>query len=172
MAHMRTKTPNAPGYDVIGRAYKNAKGVDEIIHLQRSYWDYVEWLESMTEIKFADWVIHCDNNPSEGYSLQEAEESLDAAISEFLKEGVDAEQLERIKFQMRASQIYARDDVNRLARKYGSGLTSGLTVKDIQAWPDVLQAVTEEDILAAAHEVFNLNNSVTGWLMPTEEAIQ
>lgn len=110
--------------------------------------------------------------PSEGYSLQEAEDSLDAAISEFLKEGVDAEQLERIKFQMRASQIYARDDVNRLARRYGGALTSGLTVEDIQAWPDVLQAVTEEDILAAAHEVFNLNNSVTGWLMPTEEAIQ
>lgn len=69
MAHMRTKTPNAPSYDVIGRAYKNAKGVDEIIHLQRSYWDYVEWLESTTEIKFADWVVHSGNNPVEGYTL-------------------------------------------------------------------------------------------------------
>ena len=66
---MRTKTPNAPSYDVIGRAYKNAKGVDEIIHLQRSYWDYVEWLESTTEIKFADWVVHSGNNPVEGYTL-------------------------------------------------------------------------------------------------------
>ncbi|MEL7343338.1 MAG: pitrilysin family protein, partial [Pseudomonadota bacterium] len=84
--------------------------------------------------------------PAEGVSLQEAEDALDAAVAEFIAEGVDAEQLARIKQQIRASQIYGDDDVNALARRYGAGLTQGLTVADIEAWPDILQAVTQEDI--------------------------
>jgi len=106
--------------------------------------------------------------PADGVSLQEAEDALDAAVAEFIEEGVDADQLERIKFQMKASQIYARDNAEGIARKYGNALTSGLTVEDVQAWPDVLQAVTEEDIIAAARDVFREERSVTGWLMSEE----
>ncbi|MDU8911337.1 pitrilysin family protein [Aestuariicoccus sp. MJ-SS9] len=109
--------------------------------------------------------------PSQGVSLQEAEDALDTAVAEFLEEGVDAEQLERIKFQLRAQQIYARDDVSQLARRYGAALTAELTVEDVQAWPDVLQAVTEDDILAAARMVFDRKNSVTGWLMSEETEV-
>jgi len=69
MTHMRTRTPSTPTYDVVARAYKNAKGIDEIIHLHRCNWDYVEWLEANTGISFAEWVVHCDKNPSEGYTL-------------------------------------------------------------------------------------------------------
>ena len=103
--------------------------------------------------------------PSQGVSLEEGEAALDTAVAEFLAEGVDAEQLERIKFQLKAQQIYARDSANRLARRYGDALTSGLTVEDVQAWPEILQAVTAEDVIAAAHEVFDLKKSVTGYLM-------
>ncbi len=102
--------------------------------------------------------------PVEGVSLEEAEAELDQAVAEFLEEGVDDEQLERIKFQIRASQVYELDNANRVARKYGRALTSGLTVEDVQAWPDILSAVTEEDILNAARQVLNRNNAVTGWL--------
>ena len=68
--------------------------------------------------------------------------------------------------QMKASQIYARDNVQSIARRYGSGLTQGLTIEDIQAWPDILQNVTEEQILAAADSVLNIDRSVTGYLLP------
>ncbi|MBR9843326.1 MAG: insulinase family protein [Rhodobacteraceae bacterium] len=102
--------------------------------------------------------------PSEGVSLEEAEAAMDGALADFMKAGVDKDQLSRIKMQLRASQIYARDDVESLANRYGRALTSGLTIADVQAWPDVLQAVTEEDILAAADMVFERKNSVTGWL--------
>ena len=110
--------------------------------------------------------------PSEGVSLQEAEDALDQAVAEFLEEGIDDEQLERIKFQLKAQQIYALDNIEGIARRYGSSLTAGLTVEDVQAWPDILQATTEEDILAAAREVFNRDASVTGWLMSDTEVTQ
>ena len=103
--------------------------------------------------------------PSEGVSLQEAEDAMDAAIAEFLETGVDAEQLDRIKMQMRAALIYGRDSVESLANRYGEALTTGLTIDDVQAWPDILQAVTEDDILAAARAVFDRDRAVTGWLM-------
>jgi zinc protease len=110
--------------------------------------------------------------PSSGVSLQEAEDAMDAALASFMAEGVDAEQLERIKLQLRAQQIYARDDADGVANRYGAALASGLTVEDVQAWPDALQAVTEEDILATAAKVLRIEGSVTGWLAKPAEAGQ
>ncbi|NSX55006.1 M16 family metallopeptidase [Parasulfitobacter algicola] len=107
--------------------------------------------------------------PNEGISLQEAEDALDQAVADFITEGVDTEALNRLKMQMRAEQIYERDNVGSVARRYGAGLTSGLTVEDIQAWPDILQAVTEEDIIAAAEMVFDEDKAVTGWLMKPQQ---
>ena len=106
--------------------------------------------------------------PRPNVTLQEAEDAMDAALAKFMETGVDPEQLERIKFQIRADQIFARDDVDRIANRYGQALTSGLTVEDVQAWPEVLQAVTEEDIMAAARGIFDKRASVTGWLMREE----
>ena len=103
--------------------------------------------------------------PAEGVSLQQAEAALDAAVADFIETGVDAEQLERIKGQYRASQIYARDSVTGLAQSYGRALTSGLTIADVQDWPDILQSITADDIIAAARDVFAVKNSVTGWVM-------
>jgi len=92
-------------------------------------------------------------------------------VKSFLEAGVDSEQLERIKFQLRAAQIYVRDDVEKLANRYGEALASGLTIEDVQAWPEILQAVTEEDILAAANELLERDHAVTGWLMGEAEEI-
>ena len=108
--------------------------------------------------------------PSTGVSLEEAEAALDETLADFIETGVDPEQLERIKFQLRADRIYARDNVQSLSRRYGSALTSGLTVEDVQAWPEVLQSITPEEIVEAAKKVFDRKQSVTGYLMAEETA--
>ncbi|MDF0601815.1 pitrilysin family protein [Psychromarinibacter sp. C21-152] len=101
--------------------------------------------------------------PVPGVGLEQAEAALDDALAEFLEEGIDDEQFERVKFQLRAQRIYAEDSTRHLAERYGRGLTSGLTVEDVQAWPDVLQAVTQEDVMAAARAVLTRDRAVTGW---------
>lgn len=106
--------------------------------------------------------------PAEGVSLQEAEDAMDQAMAEFMEDGVDTEDLDRIKAQLRADRIYERDDVGSIADEYGRAMSQGLTVADVEAWPDILQAVTEDDILAAAKDVFDRSNSVTGWLTSPE----
>jgi zinc protease len=112
--------------------------------------------------------------PAEGVSLADAEAALDTAVAEFLGEGIDDDQLERIRTQIRASLIYQEDDIQSLARTYGMALTSGLTIEDVEAWPDILKSVTEEEILDAAARVLDRHNAVTGWLMSpeTEEVMQ
>jgi zinc protease len=43
-------------------------------------------------------------------------------------------------------------------------------VQDVQDWPDILQSVTEAEIMAAAAEVFDRKRAVTGWLQAPEPA--
>lgn len=113
------------------------------------------------------------NMPLPGTSLEEAETDVLAEIEEFLEEGIDPEQFARIQFQIEAAQIYEEDDAEGLARSYGVALTSGLTVADVQAWPDVLAATTIEDVMEAAREVFAQGAVTTGYLMqPTPEVSQ
>jgi len=109
--------------------------------------------------------------PSEGVSLEEGEAALDQALADFMTAGVDAEQLERIKLQIRASEIYAQDNVDGIANRYGSALTSGLTVQDVRAWPVILDAVTADDIMQAA-TLLRREASVTGWLQRPEGETQ
>ncbi|WP_372573441.1 M16 family metallopeptidase [Ruegeria jejuensis] len=122
---------------------------------------------SMDDTTFSLFVV-----PSEGVSLQEAEDAMDQAVADFIAAGVNEDDLERIKMQLRAAQVYARDNVDGIGNRYGRALASGLTVEDVQEWPDLLQAVTGEEIIAAAREVLQPEASVTGWLMRDEEVTQ
>lgn len=103
--------------------------------------------------------------PRPGVSLAEIEAEMDGVVADFLAEGdIDDAQLDRIRFQLRAAQIYEKDNVRRLANRYGRALASGLTVADVEAWPDLLQEISEEEIIAAGRAVFDLDRSVTSWL--------
>ena len=102
--------------------------------------------------------------PVEDVSLNEAEAAMDRVFAEFLENGVDLEQFERVRHQMRASEIYALDDTQARARRYGVGLSIGLSVADIEGWMDALDAVTPEDVIAAGRELLDHRASVTGHL--------
>lgn len=110
------------------------------------------------------------NMPLPGTPLEQAEAEVLAEIDEFLEEGIDPAQFERILFQIEAARIYEEDDVEGLASVYGRALTSGLTVADVQAWPDILASTTIEDVMEAARAVFSQDATTTGYLMrPTAE---
>ncbi|AXX96864.1 M16 family metallopeptidase [Profundibacter amoris] len=102
--------------------------------------------------------------PSEGVSLAEGEAAMDKAVAEFIEEGVDMDQFTRIKMQIKADLIYQRDNVEAMANDYGAALTSGLTLEDIKAWPQVLQDVTPEEVIEAAKMLQDKRQAVTSWL--------
>ena len=110
--------------------------------------------------------------PVPGVSLADAEKAMDGVVEKFLTDGVNPQDFARIKTQIRADEIYARDDAQGLARTYGAALAVGLSVGDVQSWPDVLQAVTEDEVMAAARTVFDRKKAVTGWLTREEGAAE
>jgi len=107
--------------------------------------------------------------PSVGVNLSDAEAAMDASIAAFLATDIDPARLESIRTQMRASEIYALDNVEGLANRYGAALAQSLTIQDVQDWPQVLQDVTEADIKAVAAKVLNRDQSVTGWVVSSAE---
>lgn len=117
-----------------------------------------------------DGVFGLGVMPAPGVSLAEAETALDRAIAEFIEEGVDAAQFERVMMQIRASEIYALDSAMGRARNIGSALTSGLSLEDALEWPEVLQAVTPEQVLASAALLLDRRPAVTGWLVGPDDA--
>lgn len=107
--------------------------------------------------------------PAQGVSLSEAEAAMDKAIEEFLESEIPDDRMEAIRTQLRASEVYALDNVQGLANLYGQALTQGLTVEDVKAWPEILQQVTNDDIKRVARQVLDRKQAVTGWVVATEE---
>ena len=103
--------------------------------------------------------------PAPDVMLETIEADMDAVIADFLKTGPDPDALERIRMQVRAADIYDRDDIFALANSYGEGLTVGLSIEDIESWDEALASVTEADVMAVAEKVFDRRNAVTGWLV-------
>lgn len=105
--------------------------------------------------------------PAPGITMEAAEAALDQALAEFIEEGVDMAQLERVHMQLRAAAIYELDDASARARRIGADLSTGLTLEDSESWLDVLQAVRADEVLAAARAL-DRRHSVTGWLLGEE----
>jgi len=97
--------------------------------------------------------------------LASLEAAIDGVLADVAANGVTDAELMRAKRGYRAEYIYGDDSGSNIARRYGWGLASGQTIEDIEAWPDRIEAVTLEDVNAAAKTVFDIRSSVTGYLM-------
>jgi len=103
--------------------------------------------------------------PRQGVDFATAEQAVDRVIADLMQNPVPAEDLERVKTQLIAEAIYAQDSQATLARWYGGGLTTGLSIEDIRSWPDRIRAVTAEQVRAAAQKWLDKKRSVTGYLI-------
>jgi len=70
------------------------------------------------------------------------------------------------KQRLRAGAVFARDSLSTAPNVFGRALTSGQSVADVEAWPDRIETVTEEQVEAAARAVLRDEQSVTGLLLP------
>ena len=106
--------------------------------------------------------------PSPGVEIAELEAAIDEEIARLLDDGVGADEICRIKQRLIAETTYARDSLYAAARAFGPALTSGVSVAEIEAWPERIEAVTVERINQAARAVLRPEGSVTGVLLPEE----
>ncbi len=105
-------------------------------------------------------------SPRPGIEVARVEAALRGEIELALDKGVTEDEVGIAKRRLRASAVYARDSLGTAPNIFGRALTTGRTVADVEAWPDRIQAVTVEQVNAAARAVFRQNRSVTGLLLP------
>jgi zinc protease len=120
--------------------------------------------DAVDRTRFAVYAI-----PRAGVDLKRIEQATEKAIAD-LANGIDAKELARTKTRLIAEAVYARDSQATLARIYGSTLAVGGTLDDVREWPDRIDGVTAEDVIAAARTWLSPRSAVTGYLLKEEAA--
>lgn len=105
-------------------------------------------------------------SPRPGVTMETLEQGLDAALVQFLAEGPSEIELARARTRLVAETVFARDNQSSLARIFGSSLAVGETVADVLAWPERIEAVPREAVVAAARRYLRPDRAVTGLLLP------
>ncbi|MCL1887169.1 MAG: insulinase family protein [Betaproteobacteria bacterium] len=96
----------------------------------------------------------------------ELEKRLRAEIAKIAKEGVSQAELERVKMQIIASQIYKRDSLFGQALEIGVLEMSGVGYRQMDRMIEKLKAVTSADVQSVAARYFGDDSLTVGTLVP------
>lgn len=108
--------------------------------------------------------------PRDGVDIAKMEAALDSVLHDIQQQGITEEELTRAKTQLVASAVYAQDSQQTMARIFGASLVVGRSIADVIAWPDTIDAVSAQQVQAAARQLFTPARSVTGLLLPAIDA--
>ncbi len=97
-------------------------------------------------------LLSLDGTPSQGHTLAELEAALRAEIADLREHPVGDDELERIKAQVVASDVYQRDSVFYQAMEIGMLETVGLGWRVADAYVDRIRAVTADQVQAVARK--------------------
>ena len=107
-----------------------------------------------------------DGTPSEGTSVSDLENAILGELELVKEEGVTEEELQRVKAQVIAADVYQRDSTFYQAMQIGQLETAGLSWKLLKDYPARLQAVTAEQVQAVARKYLNNDNLTVATLDP------
>ena len=97
---------------------------------------------------------------------EEMTAAMDEVVKDLRENGVTQDELDRARTGLLAEYVYNSDSISRMARQYGWRLSVGLSLDDVEAWPDRIKAVTVNDVRNVARKYLVDENSVTGILKP------
>lgn len=107
-------------------------------------------------------------HPAPARRMADVEAAVADEMKRLLDGGVTAAEVERAQNQLLAGAIYAQDSQASGPRLYGTALSTGSTVADVDAWPQRIAAVTAAEVQAAAQHVWREDGAVTALLTPAE----
>lgn len=107
-------------------------------------------------------------HPAPTCGMADVEKAVVGEMKRLLDDGVKPDEVERAQNQLLAAAIYAQDSLASGPRLYGTMLSTGGTVADVDAWPQRIAAVTPADVQAAAEHVWRDSGAVTAMLTPAE----
>jgi zinc protease len=104
--------------------------------------------------------------PSAGKTAAQVEAALRAQLALVAREGVQAAELQRVKNQWVASDVYKQDSVFNQARTLGANWASGLPVDTDEKLIARLRAVTAEQVQSVAARYFGDDALTVATLLP------
>jgi len=107
-------------------------------------------------------------SPRPGTSLEALEAALLEVVDELKRNGVTDQEVTQARTNLVAEAVFAQDSQSTLARVFGSALTTGQTVEDVQDWPNRVARVTAEDVQRVAGQYLDATRSATGFLQIPE----
>ncbi|WP_137719371.1 M16 family metallopeptidase [Methylobacillus flagellatus] len=111
-------------------------------------------------------VFELDGTPSEGKSVNELEAALLEQVEQIKTSGITPEELQRVKAQVIASDVYQRDSVFAQAMTIGTLETAGFSWRILPGYPAKLSAVTAEQVQAVAKKYLTPDNLTIATLDP------
>ena len=105
-------------------------------------------------------------SPRQGRTIEEGEAALDQAVEKLLADGPTEDEVARAKQRLSAAAAFARDSLRGPAMALGAAIAIGRTIEDVEAWPRRIEAVTRDEVIAAARAVLKPEASVTSILLP------
>ncbi|HVL75440.1 MAG TPA: pitrilysin family protein [Noviherbaspirillum sp.] len=107
-----------------------------------------------------------NGTPAAGTTTAQLEKLLRAEVARVAKEGVSEQELQRVKAQLIAGQVYKRDSIFGQAMEIGIMEMSGLSYRDIDRIIEKLREVTAEQVQAVARKYFHDDNLTVATLVP------
>lgn len=104
--------------------------------------------------------------PEQGVDLAVIEKAVDKELAGVVKNGFTDSETARGKTLLKAESIYAREGLSSMGRIMGWIRIAGLPVDYFLRWPTLIEAVTKDQVIAAARATLNPNQSVTAELLP------
>ncbi|HEX6828380.1 MAG TPA: pitrilysin family protein [Burkholderiales bacterium] len=105
-------------------------------------------------------LFYLSGTPSEGRSVAELETALRAEVAKIVKDGVSEEELNRVKAQVTAAQVYQRDSVFYQAMMIGQFEMVGLSYRDIDRVVAKIREVTAAQVQEVAKK-YLVDDSLT-----------
>ncbi len=138
------------------RLYRNLVVRDKIAVSAGAEYDPI----SLNETSF---IIHA--SPAPGISAAKLEAAIEAEISALLESGVTLEELDAAKSRKSASVTYYLDSIQGPALIFGRALCSGFDIDYVQNRLKRIDALTIDDVNAAANNLLNGENMPVSGLL-------
>lgn len=107
-----------------------------------------------------------DGTPVKGTSTEQLEKLLRAEVDRIAKEGISEEELQRVKTQLIAGQIYKRDSIFGQAMEIGVIEMAGISHVNIDRIIERLKTVTGQQVQAVAQKYFGDDALTVATLVP------
>jgi len=105
-------------------------------------------------------------NPAPGHTVEDLERAIRAQLERVKKERVGETELDRVKAQVAANNVFQRDSMFYQAMQMGTLETAGLDWRMLNHYVDRIQAVTAEQVQAVARKYLVDTNLTVTTLVP------